>query len=84
MSKNKNKVKIKSILDLRAEQSNKSVEEMIGIEIRDYLDSVDYKIVKEANNYALNRSDVQKKTNSVASRSNTKIEHPILRKLIKQ
>ena len=75
---------INSTLDERAKRCSKKINEIIGLEIEEYLKSKEYQIVLEAHNYSLNRSDVQRKTNSVASRSNSKIEHPILRKLIKQ
>ena len=43
-----------------------------------------YARMKEAETYYRNRSDVQTKTNEVARRTNTKIEHPILKKLVDQ
>lgn len=43
-----------------------------------------YARMLEAEAYYRNRSDVQRKTNEVERRSNTKIEHPILKKLVDQ
>jgi len=84
MGKKKQSNLDKSVLDIRAEQMCKSLGDMVGYEIKDYTNSEYYKQILEARNYTLNRSDVQKKKNTVAARSNTKIEHPLLYKLIKQ
>lgn len=58
--------------------------QIVSEEIREFKASEQYKIMLEAESYYRNRSDVQKKTNDVANRSNTRIEHPILKKLVDQ
>lgn len=83
MAKNKS-VREKSILDLRAEQMHKTLEGVVKFEIEEYVKSKKYEQIQEARSYTLNRSDVQTKSNTVASRSNTKIEHSLLYKLTKQ
>ena len=61
-----------------------SLEDIIATEIKEFKESKKYKIMLEAEDYYLNRSDVQNKQNEVSQRSNTKIEYPILKKLIDQ
>lgn len=61
-----------------------SLAKIIGEEIKEFKGSEQYKIMVEAELYYKNRSDVQSKTNDVANRSNCRIEHPILKKLIDQ
>ena len=46
--------------------------------------SEQYANMIQAEAYYRNRTDVQRKTNDVANRSNTRIEHPILKKLVDQ
>ena len=58
--------------------------EIIAAEIGDFLISPQYDIMKQADDYYRNRSDVQRKENKYKNRSNTKIEHPILKKLVDQ
>lgn len=58
--------------------------EIIAEEIRDFYASPQFTIMEEAERYYRNRSDVQRKTTKYKDRSNTKIEHPILRKLVDQ
>jgi SPP1 family phage portal protein len=61
-----------------------SVSEIVGEEIRNFKGSDIYAYMVEAEQYYRNRSSVQGKTNDVEKRSNTKIEHPVLKKLIDQ
>lgn len=61
-----------------------SLAQIVGEEIKEFKSSEQYKIMVEAEQYYRNRSDVQRKTNDVANRSNCKIEHPILKKLVDQ
>lgn len=58
--------------------------EIIAAEINDFLISPQYDIMKQADDYYRNRSDVQRKENKYKNRSNTRIEHPILKKLVDQ
>ncbi len=58
--------------------------DIVSVEIQEFKRSAEYRIMAEAEQYYRNRSDVQNKTNEIKSRSNTKIEHPILKKLIDQ
>ncbi|MFV0401686.1 MAG: phage portal protein [Oscillospiraceae bacterium] len=58
--------------------------EIVGEEITRFLASNHHERMREAEQYYLNRSAVQNKTNEIAKRSNTKIEHSILKKLIDQ
>lgn len=58
--------------------------QIVSEEIRVFKASPEYAIMLEAESYYRNRSDVQRKTVDVANRSNTKIEHPILKKLVDQ
>lgn len=61
-----------------------SLAQIITEEIKEFNASEGYKVMVEAEQYYRNRTDVQNKTNDVANRSNTKIEHPILKKLVDQ
>lgn len=61
-----------------------TIAQIVAEEIKLFKDSERYKYMVEAEQYYLNRSDVQNKTNDVSGRSNTKIEHPILKKLVDQ
>lgn len=61
-----------------------SLEEIISEEIREFKASPQYHTMVEGERYYRNRSSVQRKTNEVVKRSNTKIEHPILKKLVDQ
>ena len=58
--------------------------QIVSEEIREFKSSLQYTIMLEAESYYRNRSDVQHKTVRYANRTNTKIEHPILKKLIDQ
>lgn len=58
--------------------------QIIAAEIRDFKGSEQYKLMVEGAQYYRNRSTVQQKENPVENRSNTKIEHPLLRKLVDQ
>lgn len=66
------------------EKATMTLAQIVSEEIREFKASEQYKIMLEAESYYRNRSDVQKKTNDVANRSNTRIEHPILKKLVDQ
>lgn len=57
---------------------------IVSEEIREFKASEQYRNMVEAEQYYRNRSSVQKKTVDVANRSNAKIEHPILKKLVDQ
>lgn len=61
-----------------------TLSEIITAEVAEYKASEVYKEMLQSDEYYKNRSDVQRKTNAIAKRSNTKIEHPILRKMINQ
>lgn len=61
-----------------------TVPEIIEEEIKEYKASGKYQTMVMADAYYRNRSDVQNKTNTIAKRSNTKIEHPILKKMVEQ
>lgn len=58
--------------------------QIVTEEIREFRASEQYQIMLEAESYYRNRSSVQKKTVNIENRSNTKIEHPILKKLVDQ
>ena len=66
------------------EKATMSLAQIVSEEIKLFKISEQYKIMVEADCYYKNRSDVQRKTNDVAGRSNTHIEHPILKKLVDQ
>lgn len=59
-------------------------EQIISNEIREFKCSDEYAVMQEAESYYRNRSAVQGKKNDIAKRSNTKIEHPLIRKLVNQ
>lgn len=61
-----------------------SLADIVSVEIQEFKRSAEYRIMAEAEQYYRNRSDVQNKTNEIEQRSNTRIEHPILKKLIDQ
>lgn len=61
-----------------------SLAQIVTEEISEFKASPEYQIMVEAEWYYRNRSDVQNKQNDLKNRSNTRIEHPVLRKLIKQ
>lgn len=66
------------------EKSTMTLAQIVSEEIREFKASEQYKIMLEAEQYYRNRSSVQTKTVDVANRSNTRIEHPILKKLVDQ
>ena len=68
----------------RSYRAPMSVAEIVAEEIRLFTGSEQYRQMREAEKYYLNRSDVQNKTNEIAKRSNTKLERPVLKKLIDQ
>ena len=59
-------------------------EQIISNEIAEFKASEEFRIMAEAERYYRNRSAVQDKSNDIAKRSNTKIEHPLIRKLVNQ
>lgn len=61
-----------------------SWEQIISNEIAEFKASDSCAIIKRAEQYYRNRSSVQNKQNEVRRRSNTKIEHAIVRKLVDQ
>lgn len=61
-----------------------SWEQIITNEIAEFRESERYNIITRAERYYRNRSSVQSKTNDYKKRSNTKIEHAIVRKLVGQ
>jgi len=69
---------------LEGEDSFYSLAQLIAEEIALFRKSPAYQRRQEAEAYYRNRSAVQKKTVEVSHRSNTKIEHPILKKLVDQ
>lgn len=68
----------------RIEKSGLPITEILKIEVDKWHTSERKKLMEEAENYYRNRSIVQTKRNTLRNRSNTRIEHPILRKLIEQ
>lgn len=58
--------------------------QVVGEEIGAFKASPEYQLMLASEQYWRNRSAVQNKTVKIDTRSNTKIEHPILRKLINQ
>lgn len=66
------------------ENATMSLAQIVSEEIREFKQSEQYSNIVQAESYYRNRSDVQKKTVDVANRSNAKIEHPILKKLVDQ
>lgn len=75
--------RIKMILS-DPEKATMTVEQFIGEEIKQFKASDSYNNMVEAERYYRNRSSVQSKRNDVAGRSNTKIEHPLLKKMVDQ
>ena len=71
------------ILD-RAASSAMTMPEFISTQIEEWTMCKKFMDMIEAENYFRNRSSVQSKTKSMEHSSNTKIEHPILHKLIEQ
>lgn len=61
-----------------------SLAQIVTEEVREFVKSEQYKQMEQAERYYRNRSDVQNKTVKYANRSNTKIEHPILKKMVDQ
>ena len=61
-----------------------SLPKIIGEEVKEFKASEQYALMVQAESYYRNRSDVQRKTVELTKRSNTKIEHPILKKLVDQ
>lgn len=61
-----------------------SLEKIVTEEVRSFRSSEAYAVMAEAESYYRNRSAVQFKTNDIAGRSNTHIEHPYLKKFIDQ
>ena len=61
-----------------------TLSQIVTEEIREFKASEQYANMIQAEAYYRNRTDVQRKTNDVANRSNTRIEHPILKKLVDQ
>lgn len=61
-----------------------SLAEIIEEEIKEFQQSPQYRTMVNADKYFKNRSDVQGKRSDISDRSNTKIEHPILKKLVEQ
>lgn len=68
----------------RIEKSGITLAEIIRHELDKWKASDKKRLMDEAEMYYRNRSAVQNKRNRLKNRSNTKIEHPILRKLIEQ
>ena len=66
------------------ENAPMTMAQIISEEIREFRRSPEYAIMLEAEAYYRNRSSVQQKTVDLRSRSNTKIERPILKKLVDQ
>lgn len=66
------------------EKAPMSLEQIITEEIREFKASSTYAVMLEGESYYRNRSDVQTKTNDIKNRSNTKIEHPLVKKLVDQ
>lgn len=58
--------------------------QIVGEEIGEFKASPEYQLMLVSEQYWRNRSAVQGKTVKIDTRSNTKIEHPILRKLVNQ
>lgn len=61
-----------------------SWEQIISNEIAEFKASEKYAIIAKAERYYRNRSSVQEKQNEVKKRSNAKIEHALVRKLVDQ
>lgn len=67
-----------------ADNAPMAIEQIVEEEIRSFKTSEKYKIMVEAEQYYRNRSDVQRKHNDIRNRSNVRMEHPILKKLVDQ
>lgn len=74
---------IKMILEKGA-GSAMTLPEIIREEIKEFKASEQYKDMLAADEYYSNRSDVQNKSNRFKRRSNTKIEHPYLKRFVEQ
>lgn len=61
-----------------------TMEQIISNEIREFKTSPRYADMLQSESYYRNRSAIQNKTNENIKRSNTKIEHPIYRRLVDQ
>ncbi|MCY9764789.1 phage portal protein [Paenibacillus alvei] len=61
-----------------------SLSEICEEEIKEFKASEQYRIILEAERYYRNRSDVQQKTVTINNRSNVKMEHPVVKKLVDQ
>ena len=61
-----------------------SLAQIVTEEVKEFRGSEQYTQMVQAEQYYRNRSAVQHKTVELAKRSNTKIEHPILKKLVDQ
>ncbi len=61
-----------------------SWEQIISNEIAEFRANEKFAIIRKAERYYRNRSSVQQKQNEFSKRSNTKIEHAIVRKLVEQ
>lgn len=66
------------------EAATMTLEQIISKEIEEFRRSDRYAEMLEAEKYYRNRSDVQNKSNDVEGRSNTRIEHPIYKRLVDQ
>lgn len=66
------------------EKAPMRIEQIVTEEVREFRGSAQYKEMLLADAYYNNFSDVQNKQMAESGNTNTKIEHPILKKLIKQ
>lgn len=66
------------------EKHTMTLAQIVSEEVREFKASEQFKLILEAERYYRNRSSVRGKTVDVASRSNTKIERPILKRLVDQ
>jgi len=73
-----------SLLLARAAETRMSLAEIIAAEIAEFEASPRRQMMLEGESYYKNRSGVQNKTNPYPQRSNTKLEHSVLRKLVDQ
>ncbi|GIO90749.1 portal protein [Paenibacillus lactis] len=76
--------RLQEIEEIIAGNAPMSLVEIIEEEIKEFKQTDQYQIMVEAERYYLNRSDIQGKTNDFKNRSNVKMEHPILKKLVDQ
>ena len=74
---------IKMILEKGA-KSAMTLPEIIREEVDEFVKSPQYAEMVAADDYYSNRSAVQEKTNEFKNRSNTKIEHPYLKRFVEQ